>query len=282
MGLDIHCLNFLLYSKKKQKFKDTVMLGRQENHLPPRVTLTLASKKNDVKNDRYIEWIFEDTLQADSISSLDNSNYEGATHIADMSEALPDELAGCFDTVFDGGVLEHIYNVPQALKNISKLCRKSGQIIHVLPSNNYCGHGFWQFSPELFFSLYSEKNGYRDTEVFLASLTNSKQWFRVRKPVSGKRTSSLSSEPMYVLVRTVRNADDFSHVNVQQSDYIHAWSNSQDLSATQTDVIKSKRSKTFSQRIRGAFLPKALRRRQEKSLSKWNTSLETLQVSDLL
>lgn len=282
MGLDVHCLNFLLYAKRKQAFKDTIMLGRQENHLPVSVTSTLTAKASNIENERYSEWIFEETLEANSISSLDNSDYEGATHLADMSENLPEVLTGCFDTVFDGGVLEHIYNAPQALINVSKLCRKGGQIIHVLPSNNYCGHGFWQFSPELFFSLYSEKNGYRHTEVFLASLNDTKQWFRVKKPISGKRTSSLSSEPLYVLVRTVRDGDNFSHVNVQQSDYIHAWSNSENVSTAQTDIIKRRNSKTFAQRIRGVLLPKALRRRQEKSLSKWNPSLEKVQVSDLL
>src|SRR6516162_6511281 len=49
---------------------------------------------------------------------------------------------------------------------------------------NYCGHGFWQFSPELFFSLYSEKNGYSDTRIFLVSLDDWDTWYgwRLQRP----------------------------------------------------------------------------------------------------
>ena len=47
----------------------------------------------------------------------------------------------------------------------SDLCKNGGTIIHSLPSNNNCGHGFWQFSPELFFSLYNEKNGFKNNEM---------------------------------------------------------------------------------------------------------------------
>ena len=40
-----------------------------------------------------------------------------------------------------------------------KLTKIGGMIIHALPANNFCGHGFWQFSPELFYELYSPENG---------------------------------------------------------------------------------------------------------------------------
>jgi len=66
--------------------------------------------------------------------------------------------------------MEHVFNASQGLKNVTRLCAPGGQIIHSLPANNFCNHGFWQFSPELFFSLYSDKNGYSETEIFLADV----------------------------------------------------------------------------------------------------------------
>lgn len=279
MGLDIHSFNFLKYARSKGEFRDTVMLGRQENHLPSRFINEIVGGQSKHDTDRYSEWIFRDIFSADTISSLDNSDYEGATHLADMSKELPESLKERFDTVFDGGVLEHIYDAPQALKNISSLCRVGGQIIHILPANNFCGHGFWQFSPELFFSLYSERNGYRETEVFLAHLKDIKTWYRVKKPTSGRRTCSLSSEPIYVLVRTVIHEKDFSHSDVQQSDYVHAWTKSGDASAPE-DASQIKMKKPISQKLRGVFFPKKLRRRQEKSLTKWNPCLEPVEVSE--
>src|SRR5262249_33520465 len=121
--------------------------------------------------------------------------------------------------------LEHVYNVTQALKNVSSLANPGAQIIHVLPANGYCGHGFWQFSPELFFTLYSERNGYRDTEVLLADLGDERSWFIVKKPHGGKRADVVTSKALYVLVRTTV-PQAFSHDNVQQSDYSFAWDKS--------------------------------------------------------
>src|ERR1035441_3166291 len=100
-----------------------------------------------------------------------------------------------------------------------EMCASGGQILHVLPANNFCGHGFWQFSPELFFSMYSEVNGYRGTQVFIADLSNEYCWYEVRRPHNGERANVTSSTPLYNLVRTQKTSF-FSHENIQQSDYV--------------------------------------------------------------
>jgi hypothetical protein len=123
----------------------------------------------------------------------------------------------------DGGCLEHIFNVPQALLNCSAFGKPGTQIIHMLPASNCCGHGFWQFSPELFFSLYGQKNGYRETEVFLADLPKPATWFRVKPPVCRERVNVHSTSQVDVLVRTVLKQGRFSHSRVQQSDYVLEW-----------------------------------------------------------
>jgi hypothetical protein len=44
-----------------------------------------------------------------------------------------------------------------ALENVQAISG-GGEIIHVLPANNLCCHGFWQFWPELFFiALFREQ-----------------------------------------------------------------------------------------------------------------------------
>jgi hypothetical protein len=105
---------------------------------------------------------------------------------------------------------------------MSALCCNGGQILHLLPANNFCGHGFWQFSPELFFSLYCESNGYSETRVFLASEYRTDIWYEVVKPEHGQRANVISFTPVLVLCRTVK-ARKFRHDTVQQSDYVHVW-----------------------------------------------------------
>lgn len=58
------------------------------------------------------------------VDSFDYSNYEGATYTCDMNKPLPPQLISNelkVRTIIDFGSLEHIYNAPQAFKNISTL-----------------------------------------------------------------------------------------------------------------------------------------------------------------
>jgi hypothetical protein len=225
MGIDVHGINFLRYARKTAGFGRTLTIGRQGLHLSESFVKSFLKLNSDYVNDTYCERLLKDHFGATEVDSIDNSDFENATLILDMNQPPPEHLRGQYNTVFDGGCLEHVYNIPQALKNLSLLCKAGGQIIHVLPANNFCGHGFWQFSPELFFSLYSEVNGYRDTEVFLADTIHLSTWYKVKAPSNGKRVNIRSHTPLYALVRTVLKTTDFSHNHVQQSDYVHEWSN---------------------------------------------------------
>lgn len=224
MGIDFHSFNFLRYASRRKSLDRTVTIGRQRVFVTERnIRNAFESVNEDYKRRPYCEELLKRHLGASIVDSIDNSDYEHATIMHDMNRPLPRSLHGSYDSVFDGGCIEHIYNASRALKNCSLLCRPTGQIIHMLPSNNLCGHGFWQFSPELFFSLYCESNGYADTEVFLADLTNTKTWFKVTPPRDGNRVNVHSSTELYVLVRTVLKGNSFSHNDVQQSDYIFHW-----------------------------------------------------------
>jgi len=173
------------------------------------------------KHEHFVDNLLVEHLGATDVESFDNSNYEGANHIEDLSKPLSKEY-NRYDTVIDFGCLEHIYNIPQAFKNVSELCREGGQILHKLPANNLCGHGFWQFSPELFFSLYSEENGYSGTQVFLTDGAREDIWYEVTKPHDGQRIELNCLARLDVLCRT-RKVAKISHDRVQQSDYVYVW-----------------------------------------------------------
>ena len=220
MGIDNHALNFLKFARRKQALGRVATIGRQEIHVPEDKLKSALNLKGNTKYGHYCEELLIEHFAATVVESFDNSDYEHATYIADMNKPLA--VQNRYDTVIDFGTLEHIYNIPQALRNVSELCSAGGQILHVLPANNFCGHGFWQVSPELFFTLYSEANGYQETEVFLADLANEQFWYQVREPRDGARANVTSSTLLYALVRT-RRTKVFSHDDVQQSDYVFAW-----------------------------------------------------------
>jgi SAM-dependent methyltransferase len=224
MALDIHVLNLMRYALKHGgSFKRTATIGRQ--------WLFYWEQWPDAwrfrgPENRFCENVIKRDFGAEIVDSFDNSDYEQCTHVVDMGAPLPTTFVP-YDTVIDGGCLEHIFNAPQALKNVTALTKPGGQILHILPTDNNCGHGFWQFSPELFFSLYSEKNGYRDTKVFIADFMfeNIDSWFEAARPRDGHRvewSARRTSNPVYALVRTVRG-ETVSQDHVYQSDYVRQW-----------------------------------------------------------
>ncbi|WP_317204061.1 class I SAM-dependent methyltransferase [Janthinobacterium sp.] len=223
MGIDAQGLNCLRYAKTFGDFGRTLTLGRQCVHLHEKYISQKIGHKYQHKFADYCEPFLQNFFGATSIDSLDATTYEHATILHDLN--LPfDRIPPQFDTVIDFGTLEHVFNLPQALSTLWNLTAEGGQILHCLPANNFCGHGFWQFSPELFFSMYRPENGFESTEIFLARTGKSDTWYRVNAPTGGKRVNIRTLGEIYVIVRTVIKTRPVSAFAVQQSDYLDLWS----------------------------------------------------------
>lgn len=220
MGIDIHSLNFLKYTTKKHgNLKNTLTLGRLVVFLGPNA----LKKYTGTSKPSYAEDLLSKYFGATIVESIDNSNYEGATIIADMNKPTPKALDEKFDCILDFGTTEHIFDIAQAHRNMQSMCKSGGLILHASPANNFCGHGFYQFSPELFLSRYSPENGFKDTEVFLADACDIKNWYRVLRSRTGERINIRSTGEIFTLVVTRIAAK--SAERVQQSDYEFEWSN---------------------------------------------------------
>lgn len=231
MALTFHTFKYLEKLKNENFFfGETLSLGRLNNLINNDEFKTL---KISTSNDEYADEILFENFNIKSLNSLDFSKFENADIIYDLNEPI-EKLDKQFDTILDFGTSEHVFNISQCLKNISDLCKISGHIIHCLPANNNCGHGFWQFSPELFFNIYSKKNGFEDTEIFLINLFDKKNWYKINKQELGERLELNSSEPLYILVKTKKiGPNHFKNIN--QSDYEYQWSD-------QTNIEKNKKS----------------------------------------
>jgi hypothetical protein len=101
-----------------------------------------------------------------------------------------------------------------------------GHFLTMGPANNWMGHGFYQFSPELFFRLFNGNNGYRLVRLLACEAGPRAVWFTVRDPeIIRKRVGVVSRSRITLLVlaqRTERSA--VLKTMPQQSDYVSAWS----------------------------------------------------------
>jgi hypothetical protein len=162
-------------------------------------------------------------LGATSIDFMDASNYEGANVVHDLNQPILKHLAEAYDCVFDGGALEHVFNFPTALKNCMEMVRPGGHLIIITTWNNYAGHGFYQFSPELFYSALSVENGYTVEQMLVVQRN---RWYAVANPSSiGSRVELINREPTLLFLSAKRTGSQpiFSSWP-QQSDYSALWS----------------------------------------------------------
>jgi hypothetical protein len=164
-------------------------------------------------------------LGASEVSSIDASSYEEATYLHDMNLPLPATLAQRFSVVHDGGTIEHVFNIPQALKNCMEMVALGGHFTQVNVCNNFCGHGFWQFSPEMLYRVFTPENGFRIKAMLLHELRPNGGWYAVEDPqTTGHRAELCNSTPTYILTIAERTElkDIFSKAP-QQSDYVSVW-----------------------------------------------------------
>ncbi|MBV0911442.1 class I SAM-dependent methyltransferase [Anianabacter salinae] len=170
MGIDLVLFSRLAdLSTRMPTPKRSLMLGRQ--------TLVLREKgeqrynkalrwagvedkeiRDLVTDDHYAEdALFE--LGFGHVESLDYSPSEGAQHIADLNRPVDESLHEQFDFIFDGGTIEHVFNVAQALENVFKMLRPGGIFASANGMNGWWAHGFYQFNPDLVYSFWKRSAG---------------------------------------------------------------------------------------------------------------------------
>ncbi len=108
--------------------------------------------------------------------SMDYFPDEHPTYVEDLNCPVPQTLHGRYSLVYDGGTMEHCFNSPQVMKNAVALVKTRGIVIHHVPMNNWVDHGFYQFSPTLFFDFYGA-NGFTDLEMKIHFLWRRKESF---------------------------------------------------------------------------------------------------------
>ncbi len=162
-------------------------------------------------------------LGAEEMVVLDASSYEGATVIHDMNGPIPPSLKERFDLVYDGGSLEHIFNFPSAIANCIEMVRPGGHFIGINPTNNLSGHGFYQFSAELYYRVFSSENGLRVLHAVVAE--DRGPFYSIPDPAKmARRVAFVNSEPtqLMILARKESSVPLFANTP-QQSDYSAAW-----------------------------------------------------------
>lgn len=229
MGIDLTGLRALSFASRiyKFEFRNTVTLGRHEIHFWKQeydvVRKNIGAAYDDsIAVGAYCEPLLY-KLGARNVTSIDASAFEGASLIHDFNHPIPQDLHEQFDAFLDFGSIEHIFDVAQVVGNIVNLVKAGGHVLIGTNANGFPSHGLYQFSPEFFYSLFSKRNGFEDTSVFLVNLARPKMWSLIRRPVDLKRRNEIPFEDQMMMLIFSRKADSGGPLTVIQSDYDDTW-----------------------------------------------------------
>lgn len=219
--------------KRGGPFDRVLMLGRQRSALPreavgqaleeaglPRDTLPAAEAF-----DGWAEPLFQ-ALGAREVHAMDASDFEGAAFVHDLNRPPAPELLNRFDLVFDGGTLEHVFDLPTALRGVLGMVAVDGRFLSQNPAFGFAGHGFWQFAPELWFRVLGEGSGYALERMLLLEHFDGGSWYRVADPETVRGRVEIGGAVRCLLHVEARrqSADAPLAFTPQQSDYAASWS----------------------------------------------------------
>src|ERR1035437_1258855 len=229
MGLSRGLTELLIREAARKPFCGSIAtLGRQ-TITATRDQIEAQFARNGLSPKTQIDPMDDRTLFAafgfEVVHSLDCNDYEGATHIFDLNQPLlPSELDTKYDVVLDSGTLEHIFHVPNALKNIVGLMKIGGRVIFQSPSSNHIDHGFYMFSPT-FFIEYLSVNKFEIETIYVLrySFDLTKLWdvYEYRPgPWSNFQALGLfDASPYLIYVIATKTADSTSDAIPQQGFY---------------------------------------------------------------
>src|SRR5207249_7181017 len=200
----------------------------------------------DYEASRYAEPFFE-ALGAEKVDSMDASSFEKASIVHDLNVPVPGELKTRFDVVCDGGTIEHVINFPVVIRNCMEMVKVDGHLILGSPANNLFVHGFYQFSPELWFRLLSPQHGFEVRRMVAVEYGPRARWFEVTDPAAVKdRVTMTNCYPILLMVLARKNNEaPFFAEFPQQSDYVPRWQGAGD---------EASRRRTLEVRFRRGFL----------------------------
>jgi len=213
---------------------DVLMLGRQANALETadlavleqHYGLALSALAGSTQP--WSEAFFQ-RLGAAKVESLDYSDYEGAALIHDMNQPWPTGLPPKqYNLVYDGGTLEHVFHLPQALLNAMSLVKPGGVFVGASPCDGWLGHGFHQLQPELFFRFFTPERGFKLHGVWLGEFkpdASRARLFKLHDPaVTGLRNHVPGKRPLAILVCAEKVAEvSMPQSWPSQSNYTAMW-----------------------------------------------------------
>ncbi len=248
MAISMQVLELLLQERSQRPFSGRLLtLGRQtsmitRNYFKQRTNGELAHGLIASLVGRLIPTATSGALMPDtevfkalgfsSVQATDASKYQGADIIFDLnSPEVPANLIGACDVILDVGVLEHVYDLPTAFRNIHHMLTVGGRFIIFTTCIHWIDRTFYAMSPTLF-ADYFGANGYDVNAIKLYRFLPKKYHRELAEKVIDYVPGSMDRAGVGIDGRlwdvfavVTRRADSTTTVRPGQRYYTKAWKN---------------------------------------------------------
>ena len=116
-------------------------------HIPDDITgIDQTKRLSDV--------LFFKFLGFSEVESMEFGTDESANYVHDLNDPVPVAYFEQFDSIYDGGTCEHVFNIPTCLRSIIYMLKIGGRILHDAGVSGTIDHGFYALQPTLFYDYY--------------------------------------------------------------------------------------------------------------------------------
>lgn len=125
-----------------------------------------AALAETAKDFVHAKTMFE-ALGIEGYLDMDKFDSDNPAVLHDLNDPISSDLKSRFGLVFDGGTVEHIFDVRQVMENIVDMLRPGGCVVHLC--SFAIDHGLYSFSPVMLYDYYGA-NGFGAFECYLMEL----------------------------------------------------------------------------------------------------------------
>ena len=134
-------------------FAEAGLTPREPAEVAPHTSAVLGVMFAEKSRDYVHARVFFDMLGLDGYADVDKFPDDHPVVRHDLNDPVPDELRGRFGLVLDGGTIEHVFDIAQALRNVVSMVRVGGCVVHFNPLW-HADHGFYSLNPCLFYDFF--------------------------------------------------------------------------------------------------------------------------------
>lgn len=184
MSITRHLAELLLAEHKRRPLKgEILLLGRQAVWMTPTEARALVERMNIISppgafleagriphpfgKDLISDVSFFSLFTDASVKACDVSDHENADFIFNLADDVPPDLIGRFDFIYNGSVLDNVFDPVACIQNVSRMLKPNG-VFYGYEGIAHSGAAYLKFSPEWFFDYFA-LNGFADVQSYVAT-----------------------------------------------------------------------------------------------------------------